>query len=409
MTDKIYSIDLKTLRASNPAVFVLTAFNTEINQETNTIKVVVGDIEIEINIEPISEFITNYKLKESVLQIADVEDMLLKLRGKITKLISEKIDNVDLRVAVPVYEAIKLLALVIQQYRPDILEYSIGKCIYKYSIKAGAWIMRAAVDFTVQGKEIKAGTIGGKVDNPYHIHDSWIEEGSIVEGACTFIDNSYVSSNSRVGSSYIKDSTVDNSAVFYSCLYKTSIMNDSNIDKVTAAALATSNTRLYKALVYHYTPICGFKAVGDVANPLVLSYYKEVNYLPVVAIGVGTEDNIMTVGRGARNWDISINRGCFHGNLADFKARIDKDIDRSALESEKYYAMVEYLALKVAEKRSDYLKPAMRELLKVYDNWLASVNDKTVFPVYLLPYIDVDVNVDNKVTRIMKKLMGEDE
>ena len=93
----------------------------------------------------------------------------------------------------------------------------------------------------------------------------------------------------------------------------------------------------------------------------------------------------MTVGRGARNWDISINRGCFHGNLAAFKARIDEDIDRSALESEKYYAMVEYLALKVDEKRSDYLKPTMRELLKVYDAWLTLVNFNPVYPVCLLP------------------------
>ena len=54
MTDKIYSIDLKTLQEPLPAVYVLTAFNAKINQDTNTLKVTVGDTEVEISTESVS-------------------------------------------------------------------------------------------------------------------------------------------------------------------------------------------------------------------------------------------------------------------------------------------------------------------------------------------------------------------
>ena len=412
MTDKIYSINLKTLQVPGPAVYVLTAANAKINQETNTLKVTVGDTEVEISTESISELIAVHEPKESILLPADVEDVLLKLRGEIARLASEKTTFTGSRVSVPEPEAIRILALVIQHYYPELLEYSHDKCIYKYSIEAGSWIMHAAVDFTVLDKEIKAGTVGGRVENPYRVRNSWVEEGCKVEGAYSVIENSYVGNKSRVSNSYLKDTEVKDSLVFDSCLHKASILGNSCVDRITAAVLATSNASMYNLLAWHYTPICGLKAVGDKENPLVLSYYKGVRYLPVAAIGVGTEDELMTVGRGARNWDISINRGCFHGNLATFKARIDEDIDRSSLESEKYYAMVEYLALKVAEKRSDYLKPAMQELLKVYDAWLALVNyklDNPVYPVCLLPYINVGNKVDKNVSEIFKDLIGVEE
>nr|DAX47697.1 MAG TPA: hypothetical protein [Caudoviricetes sp.] len=409
MTDKIYSVDLKTLQEPLPAVYVLTAVNTKINQETNTLKVTVGDTEVEINTESISELIAVHEPKESILLPTDVEDVLLKLRGEIARLASEKTTFTGKHVAVSEPEAIRILALVIQHYHPELLEYNHDKCTYKYSIEVGAWIMHAAVDFTVLDKEIKAGTIGGRVENPYRVRNSWVEEGCKVEGAYSVIENSYVGNKSRVSNSYLKDTEVKDSLVFDSCLYKTSILGNSCVDRITAAVFATSNASLYNLLAWHYTPICGFKAVGDKENPLVLSHYRGIRYLPVVAIGVGTEDELMTVGRGARNWDISINRGCFHGNLAAFKARIDEDIDRSALESEKYYAMVEYLALKVDEKRSDYLKPAMQELLKVYDAWLVLVNYNPVYPVCLLPYINLGNKVDKNVSGIFKDLIGVEE
>lgn len=412
MTDKIYSIDLKTLQEPLPPVYVLTAANAKINQETNTLKVTVGDTEVEISTESISELIAVHEPKESILLPADVEDVLLKLRGEVARLASEKTAFIGSHVSVPEPEAIRILALVVQRYHPELLEYNHDKCTYKYSIEAGSWIMHAAVDFTVLDKEIKAGTVGGRVDNPYRVRNSWVEDGCKVEGAYTIVENSYVGNKSRVSNSYLKDTEVNDSLVFDSCLYKTSILGNSCVDRITAAVLTTSNSSLYNLLAWHYTPICGFKAVGDKENPLVLSYYKGVRYLPVVAIGVGTEDELMTVGRGARDWDISINRGCFHGNLAAFKARIDEDIDRSALESEKYYTMVEYLALKVDEKRSDYLKPAMRELLKVYDDWLVLVNcklDNPVYPVCLLPYINLGNKVDKNVSGIFKDLIGVEE
>ena len=409
MTDKIYSVDLKTLQEPLPAVYVLTAFNAKINQDTNTLKVTVGDTEVEISTESISEIIAVHEPKESILLPTDVEDVLLKLRGEIARLVSEKTVFTGKHVAVSEPEAIRVLALVFQHYYPELLEYNHDKCTYKYSIEAGAWIMHAAVDFTVLDKEIKAGTVGGRVDNPYRVRNSWVEEGCKVEGAYAVIENSYVGNKSRVSNSYLKDTEVNDSLVFDSCLYKTSILGNSCVDRITAAVVATSNASLYNLLAWHYTPICGFKAVGDKENPLVLSHYRDVRYLPVVAIGVGTEDGLMTVGRGARDWDISINRGCFHGNLATFKARIDEDIDRSALEAEKYYAMVEYLALKVDEKRSDYLKPAMRELLKVYDAWLALVNYNPVYPVCLLPYINLGNKVDKNVSGIFKDLIGVEE
>lgn len=87
MTDKIYSVDLKTLQVPSPAVYVLTAANAKINQETNTLKVTVGDTEVEISTESISELIAVHEPKESILLPTDVEDVLLKLRGEIARLV----------------------------------------------------------------------------------------------------------------------------------------------------------------------------------------------------------------------------------------------------------------------------------------------------------------------------------
>ncbi len=50
----------------------------------------------------------------------------------------------------------------------------------------------------------------------------------------------------------------------------------------------------------------------------------------------------MTAGRGAWDW-LSVSIVVAHGNLGCFQSTADVDIDQSALESEKYYAIVEYL------------------------------------------------------------------
>lgn len=121
MTDKIYSIDLKTLQVPSPAVYVLTAANAKINQETNTLKVTVGDTEVEISTESISELIAVHEPKESILLPIDVEDVLLKLRGEIARLVGEKTTFTGKHVAVPEPEAIRILALVIQHYYPELL------------------------------------------------------------------------------------------------------------------------------------------------------------------------------------------------------------------------------------------------------------------------------------------------
>lgn len=277
--------------------------------------------------------------------------------------------------------------------------------------------------------KVEAGEVSADMLNPFSllagIKPSWVT-GKGVLGNGAILVNSIVDLGDKreqfsnldntlvVDASVIRNDIIKNSAIINASVYKSSLLNshiyDTNLDHS-----AVENTMMYtNSQVVRDVSYCYLHNTDSTAKALHFDVFPDFSerLMPRVASGVGTEDELMTVGRGARDWDISINRGCFHGNLAAFKARIDEDIDRSSLESEKYYAMVEYLALKVAEKRSDYLKPAMQELLKVYDAWLVLANYKLynpVYPVCLLPYINVGNKVDKNVSEIFKDLIGVEE
>ncbi len=89
----------------------------------------------------------------------------------------------------------------------------------------------------------------------------------------------------RVSNSYLKDTEVNDSLVFDSCLYKTSILGNSCVDRAITAAVLTTLVMLActQPTGMALPPICGFKAVGD-RKSLVLSHYRGIRY-PVVAIG----------------------------------------------------------------------------------------------------------------------------
>ena len=58
---------------------------------------------------------------------------------------------------------------------------------------------------------------------------------------------------------------------------------------------------------------------------------------------------------------VTIVRGCFEGSLEEFKARLDKDLERNRLETEPYYHFVKYLHDKVAAKRYEALTPLVEK------------------------------------------------
>ena len=85
---------------------------------------------------------------------------------------------------------------------------------------------------------------------------------------------------------------------------------------------------------------------------------------------MGSEDGLVTVGTTV-DGEIVIVRGCFEGSLEEFKARLDKDLERNRLETEPYYHFVKYLHDKVASKRYEALTPLVEKsqaLFKLFEN-----------------------------------------
>ena len=64
---------------------------------------------------------------------------------------------------------------------------------------------------------------------------------------------------------------------------------------------------------------------------------------------------------------MTIVRGCFEGSLEEFKARLDKDLERNRLETEPYYHFVKYLHDKVAAKRYETLTPLVEKSQALFE------------------------------------------
>lgn len=334
----------------------------------NTLVFSSGDKQFEIDAKPVVELVIEI-VSATPIFTQSSKELLLKLRGLVTKLAQKQVEAGIARISLSEREANALLIKVVEMHKPELLEYRQDSVLFKYEPDNDAWRIHAEGEFIVQNHLIKKGTTGGLVENPKFFVKSWVDLDSTVTGLISQVSNTYISNGSKVINSFVANSTVEYSRLIASVAYD-SYVEGSFFDNVVSIDSRIHSSQLERALVSYYRPIVQVTFVGDSTNPLVVTHYKGVRYLPLHIEGVGTDEAGLTVGRGARNWDISINRGCFHGTLERFKQRIDDDLDRDALESEKYYGLVEYMTLKVASKRSDYMRDLINKMLIVYDIWL---------------------------------------
>ena len=104
----------------------------------------------------------------------------------------------------------RIIYTYLLRQHPELCEYSFFDCIkVQYELDSNSWRVRCTKDFTVQGKEIKAGTIGGLVSTPFVFFNrpSWVifkhqvilDNSYLTNGfkayVSTFIINSYLDSD----------------------------------------------------------------------------------------------------------------------------------------------------------------------------------------------------------------------
>lgn len=108
---------------------------------------------------------------------------------------------------------------------PELCEYNFFDCIkVKYELDSNSWRVYCTKDFTVQGKEIKAGIKGGLVSTPFVFFNrpSWVEDGVEFKHQ-VIMDNSYLANgfNAYV-STFIINSYLDSDVE--SCRYTEAII-----------------------------------------------------------------------------------------------------------------------------------------------------------------------------------------
>lgn len=100
----------------------------------------------------------------------------------------------------------------------ELCEYSFFDCIkVKYELDSNSWRVHCTKDFTVQGKEIKAGTIGGLVSTPFVFFNrpSWVEAGVVFKHQ-VILDNSYLAKGFKAYvSTFIINSYLDSDVESY--------------------------------------------------------------------------------------------------------------------------------------------------------------------------------------------------
>lgn len=232
---------------------------------------------------------------------------------------------------------------------------------FEYEKEHDSWRVYANKDFeTADGRTIAKNTKGGLVDNPTTIlGKSWIEDGSFLEGNC-LVKDSIVNDYSDVDCSVLVNSKVARK----SSVVKSILTNS----KLFASEVLNSNFWEVEARQSYYSYIHALN-VSDVFEllrgperhgRLLSACARGVALRPFSARRIGSEEGLVTVGNNV-DGNITIVRGCFEGSLEEFKARLDKDLGRSKLETEPYYGFVKYLHDKVAAKRYEALTPLVEK------------------------------------------------
>ena len=232
---------------------------------------------------------------------------------------------------------------------------------FEYEKEFDNWRVYANKDFeTTDGRTIAKNTKGGLVGNPTTIlGKSWIEDGSFLEGNClvkdsTITDYSDVDCSVLVNSKVARKSSVVKSILTNSKLFASEVLN-SNFWEVEA-----------RQSYYSYIHALNVSDVFELLRGperrgrLLSAYARGVAFRPFSARRIGSEEGLVTVGNNVEG-NITIVRGCFEGSLEEFKARLDKDLGRSKLETEPYYGFVKYLHDKVAAKRYEALTPLVEK------------------------------------------------
>ena len=231
---------------------------------------------------------------------------------------------------------------------------------FEYEKEHGSWRVYANKDFTVGVNTITKNTKGGLVDNPIAIlGKTWIEDGCRLNGNC-LVNNSTVSAGSKVRRSVLLNSKVtQGSEVVISTLVNSKLFA-SDIFESNFWRVETRQSRysLIHALNISdaFELLCGPEKCGR----LLSVYAGGVSFRPFSTRRVGSEDGLITVGTTV-DGKVTIVRGCFEGSLEEFKARLDKDLERNRLETEPYYHFVKYLHDKVAAKRYEALTPLVEK------------------------------------------------
>lgn len=232
---------------------------------------------------------------------------------------------------------------------------------FEYRKEFDNWRVYANKDFeTADGRTIAKNTKGGLVGNPTTIlGKSWIEDGCFLEGNClvkdsTVIDYSDVDCSVLVNSKVARKSSVVKSILTNSKLFASEVLN-SNFWEVEAR-------QSYYSYIHALNVSDVFELLhGPESHGRLLSAYaRGVVFRPFSARRIGSEEGSVTVGNNV-DGNITIVRGCFEGSLEEFKARLDKDLGRSKLETEPYYGFVKYLHDKVAAKRYEALTPLVEK------------------------------------------------
>lgn len=106
----------------------------------------------------------------------------------------------------------RIIYTYLLRQHPELCEYSFFDCIkVQYELDSNSWRVHCTKDFTVQGKEIKAGTIGGLVSTPFVFFNrpSWVGDGVIFKHQ-VILDNSYLTNGFKAYvSTFIINSYLD--------------------------------------------------------------------------------------------------------------------------------------------------------------------------------------------------------
>lgn len=138
----------------------------------------------------------------------------------------------------------RIIYTYLLRQHPELCEYSFFDCIkVQYELDSNSWRVHCTKDFTVQGKEIKAGTIGGLVSTPFVFFNrpSWVEDGVIFKHQ-VILDNSYLTNGFKAYvSTFIINSYLDSDVE--SCRHTEAIID--SVRKIRKEVIPLVNADAY--------------------------------------------------------------------------------------------------------------------------------------------------------------------